>query len=365
VNGKELLRRVAALALPVLPGCGARVAATDNTPAQVSTPVASAEVQAPAAPLAYFPRGNCVVTDDSVDVPVTMALHPGGPPIATWQQPPHLTLVLDGRPEGPVPLKASGGGVALRTPWDPARLPLHLRRATALKGILTPLAQRPLTWLSSRQGLATLRYEAGPSFEHLIVDAEVECGLLALHVGQYEAQDAGAQAPVASQGYLKQDVDIDVRAAPDRPPVARVKLANLGEGGVTIHGRSGDLVEIRLETDDEVLAGWVASDALAVGPPAFSGIAGMGTGGMGYGANLRMKRPMHWVSCDRDIAVHAEAGGERGVVGELIPTGRFEAGAHHDGWVVVDFWLPWIVPRDGVFLVREEDFAHCRADRRQ
>src|SRR5690606_10682038 len=120
--------------LPVLlhvAGCAAQPAAKP-----VSVSVAEApERDADSAPLAP-PRAavGCIVTETSIDSTVELRFELGGEPLAVLREA-EARLALDADPRT---LELERGGVMLRTPFDAAERPLHLRRAIALGGVVTP-----------------------------------------------------------------------------------------------------------------------------------------------------------------------------------------------------------------------------------
>lgn len=336
--------------------------AFDAFPARVQVPIAAAasSVLGPAATPSPL-LGTCVIVEHDLESLVALRLTPGGPAIATLQAPPRLALKLSPSTGGDTrTLKASGNGIELRTPWVQTELPLRPRRPVALFGILTPLAHRSFDWLSAQGSTARIGYQAGEHFDALRLETHVPCADLSLKEPLFEAKSLGQELPETSRGFLRQGVELLVGATPTAPDPVRLQLSTVGDGEVTIHGTHGSKVQVRYETSDEVLIGWVEASSVSRTPPMLSGI-GFGGAGSGYGHGMRAKSPINWVVCHRETELYGEISGVRAIVGTLRPGARFEPGGHRDGWVEVDFWLPWIHPaKPGAFVLTEAALEQCK-----
>ncbi|MEZ4369713.1 MAG: hypothetical protein R3B07_02780 [Polyangiaceae bacterium] len=322
-------------------------------PAHQATPIAteSPEPQSPVTPKA----SQCIVTEDTLDEDVALRLSPGSVKLARLVDvAASLTLTHDA-PR----LTLESNGVVLWTPYDANEHPLHLRRAIALAGVLTPTPGASVAWQgSSPSKLESIRYQAGPRLNQLVVDDTVPCSDLGLNQTSYEVA-------VASEGTAK----LLIGPSPMRPAPGSAASITLPQGDSPIAclelERKGELSLVQAtDGGNAILTGWVASAALRDDPsPRGLGLVGIGGGGRGYG---RVPQDVEFSQCKGELPLYLpHPDGSPQQVGFLREGTRFEQkgdAPDEAKFVQVDLWQGWIWPvGEGhlYFLVSLADVAPC------
>ncbi|MEZ4228383.1 MAG: hypothetical protein R3B89_04400 [Polyangiaceae bacterium] len=338
------------MARGLLGGCVVALLGAACSGAPARPPLASVAVPAPvegdgadSAPMdrPYRVAPTCRVSEPKLDRSVTLRLSLGGASVATVQD--GETSLLLGRE--PLMLEIEGGGVSLRTPFDRAETPLRLREAIALHGVLTPKPEAEVRWVAALPNTAQrVRYESEliPGVE--VVD-QVPCASLALRTADYEVPGSESETQVVLDGTIS--VRESVAEAPGvvfeaKSPVQAVELE-----------RKAGFVRILVDTEFEVLRGWVPERVVSPSPGLVGRIGyGFGAGGLG----LRGASHIYYTRCDHELTLFARVGHEQGEVGVIHPETRFEVESSepgaHPGFTAIDLWQGRIMPAEGaIFMV--------------
>lgn len=337
--------------LPVLlhmAGCAAQPAAKP-----VSVSVAEApEREDDAAPLAPARAGvGCIVTETTIDGQVELRFELGGEPLAILRDA-EVRLALNAEPRT---LELERGGVMLRTPFDPKERPLHLRRAVALGGVVTPKPHAEIVALDQAPAGQRVRFTTGFELGQAALEDAVACADICLNTYDYEvdAEEEAEGRPVQLRGTVGVSSAPGDQASLELP--ARDILADELE-------RRAGFVKIRVDTADELLLGWVPESAIT------EVVRGRGGGGSGSGLGFAHRgTPAHvrYTACGRELTLFAEREGRVGEVGLVRPETRFELVGSIErgpqaGFSVIEFWQRWIFPRQGVrLLVPSDDLGGC------
>lgn len=336
--------------LPVLlhmAGCAAQPAAKP-----VSVSVAEApEREDDAAPLAPARAGvGCIVTETTIDGQVELRFELGGEPLAILRDA-EVRLALNAEPRT---LELERGGVMLRTPFDPKERPLHLRRAVALGGVVTPKPHAEIVALDAAPAGQRVRYTTGRELGGASLEDFVACVDISLNTQDYEvhAEDEPEGKLVHLFG------TVPVRRTPGGQPSLELPRGVLADE----LERSAGFIKIRVDTADELLLGWVPESAVT------EALVGRGGGGSGSGLGFAHRgTPAHvrYTACGRELTLFAEREGRVGEVGLVRPETRFELVGSIErgpqaGFSVIEFWQRWIFPRQGVrLLVPSDDLGGC------
>ncbi|MCA9646032.1 MAG: hypothetical protein H6718_23615 [Polyangiaceae bacterium] len=335
-------------ALLLLVGLAAGCAsAPRQAPATVAVPAAVETETADLAPADRPYRGapTCRVIDSELEHSVELKLSRGGASIATIQD--GASKLELGKE--PLMLEIEGGGVLLRTPYDPTETPLRLREPIALKGVLTPKPEAAVEWVGGLPNQAQrirFRSELGSGLD---VTDQVACSALTLRLADYTVPLPEGEPGIWLKGR------ISVRETPDAEP-GLVFDAPSGVAASELERKAG-FVRILVDSELDVLQGWVPQDVVKPSPGLIGSIGrGFGIGGLG----MRGASHIYYTHCDKELRLFARVGDEQGEVGVIYPQTRFEVegsepGAH-PGFTEIDLWQGRIMPAEGAkFLVYSDE----------
>ncbi|MGE0325042.1 MAG: hypothetical protein AB7K71_11955 [Polyangiaceae bacterium] len=335
-------------AVLLLAGLGSACASAPvKAPATVAVAAAIESDSDDAAPSDRPYRGapTCRVRDAELEHSVELKLSRGGASVATIQDgASNLELGKE-----PLMLEIEGGGVLLRTPYNPEETPLRLREAIALKGVLTPKAEAAVEWVGGLPNQAQrirFRSEVATGFE---VTDQVACSALTLHMADYTVPVPEGDPGIWLKGR------ISVRETPGAEP-GLVFDAPSGLAATELE-RKGGYVRILVDSELDVLQGWVPEAVVNPSPGLIGSIGrGFGVGGLG----MRGASHIYYTRCDKELKLFAKVGDEQGEVGVIYPQTRFEIeGAEpgaHPGFTEIDLWQGRIMPAEGaMFLVYSDE----------
>ena len=176
---------------------------------------------------------------------------------------------------------------------------LHPSEALMFGTVFRARGQDTVTLRSGEAGKVVIEPQLPPWFHaagHLV--RSVPCAAVELSIRQ-EAVEPFQKMP--ELGSLSPNTDIALTAGPGGPPAATIRCKGMDESSESVSGedyeaslqntcpwvsvveRRTDLTKVRIEVDEGVIEGWVASEAVgpAVGGSVY-GIGGLGTHGDRY-----------------------------------------------------------------------------------
>lgn len=336
--------------LLVTAGCAAQAPAKPISVSVAQAPEREAD-SAPLAPPREAP--GCIVAETSIDGSVDLRFEVGGESLAVLRDA-EARLVLDAEPRV---IELERGGVLLRTPFDSKERPLHLRRAIALGGVVTPKPHAEIVPLEQAADGRRVSYTTGRELGGAALEDAVACVDISLNTQDYEVH-----AENEPEGTLVQLVGaVGVRRTPGDEP--SLELPPRGVLADEIERRGG-YVKIRVDTADELLLGWVPESAVTT---ALVGRGGGGSAsGMGFGHGSSRSH-IQYTACPRELALFAELEGRVAEVGLVRAETKFELAERIErgaqaGFSVVQFWQNWIYlrPRARLFVASDE-LAGCVA----
>ncbi len=297
---------------------------------------------------------GCIVTETPIDGWIHLRFEARGAPLANLRDA-EARLNLDSDPRV---VELERGGVMLRTPYDAVERPLHLRRALALGGVITPQPHAEIFALAASGHGQVVQYVTGAELGRAAIEQAVACADITLNTQAYEvrAETEPPGTPVQLMGKL------GVSATPGGP--ASLQL-DLGSGILVdeLERRAGQ-VKIRMDTETELLLGWV--------PESSVGAARVGRGGGGSSSGMgfdhhRMKTHIQYTACPRPLTLFAERENRLAEVGVVRAGTPFEVSASVErgpvaGFSEVKFWQRWIVTDSSArFMLPSADLAGCQA----
>lgn len=308
-------------------------------------------------------RHPCTVTEAAIDDQVLLRLGPSGVEIAALTEA-AARLALN---QEPWLLELERGGVLLRTAYDPSERPLHLRRAVALGGVVTPRPTSDVVWLRSSAAGQRVRYTLGRTLNGALIEADLPCADLSLNIAEYSWE--------SQLGARQVEIHQPVEVSPS--PGAKASLSlDVPTGFAALElRRDGGFVLIRVDTDSEMVQGWVPAEAVQE-PSGVVGYIGRGSGRANRHARVRAR--LGYTDCPHEVALFAYAEervgtpdvaaapavarGEVGLVRAGTPLQVLETFQHgpNSGFARVDVWQRWIELAPAAhFLVQAESLIGC------
>ena len=387
------LTRVAGAATLLLSAtaCGPRTNLAAPLEPQSASSTASFPPNAPAlAPQRYPPIAAprdvaCRLTDEvwpPENLEEGIGIHylrfgPGGPPFARLYTGYDVELLVPAAlPTAGAYLRIDTFGVLLEAHIEAAELPLYAASPLVLGGMFIPDDDARLIWRSARAGMITVTADAGPRVRPLGdgLSTELPCAKIAIGPEYFKADaiDALMKAPRSSAVSDKpstlwlQPGQIPLSALPDGKAIVDIDVVEPPDDRVLIDplrllGKEKGWSRVALTPFGGVLFGWVRDDALRHQSKQYMDFS------HDVGNYLfKKRREATLVTCDHELPLFAEVGGERRLVGRVRARAPFEPLGSKADLTVVDFPRSALAPvQDASLLLETTRLANCTPSGRQ
>jgi hypothetical protein len=265
-----------------------------------------------------LPVAACVLATESWngEEPITELLLGADGPVYALITKPRATLHLPtGTSSESVAIEVDDGGIVLRGFLKSAAFALHPSKPLVLGGLVIPTPFADLSYAEAREGRVSIGYEIGSGVEVLSapLGASVPCSDLTVDYASFEATDALGDAKKAKDAQLRLGHSVDLRAQPGGEVVARLRPQDEEDSVVQVLESSGRSKRILWWRNTAVVFGWVAASEIR---PLSVGLSGYGVG-HGVPALPKSRAILDVLRCAGDVALFAEAGGQRARVGSV------------------------------------------------
>jgi hypothetical protein len=317
-------------------------------------------------PVALPQQAACTLRAKRVTSEVRLELAPGIPYAAvTGVQAIEVLLPVADAP-APVGVKLKRGRFALEGLVAAGAIPLHPRRALVVADVLATTPLSTLRWTDATASDIGVELALSDDIRKMLdgfaapLRARLECADLDLESRSFDMFRAIGLNGRGVEGRFDLSARVPLSLKPGGPPVLTVVADSAVPESPRVFARKPGWARIALTRNEVAIFGWVP--AAFVLRPVKGGeaadiydIGGLGLSGLG---TPRLKAT---VSCNHDVPLVAEAGGQRRLVGTIGAGVAIQLLSDDAAYVPVRF--EGLDPVEGArFLVERTAFARCTTD---
>jgi hypothetical protein len=302
-----------------------------------------------------------------------LRFHPGGQPFAEVFGGKDVKLAL------PVALASAGGmltldaqGVVVQGSLEAAEMPLYPASAFVMSGVFVPNGERRLVWRSAKPGLITVATEAVPRLRvsngELVAERECKDISFGTVVIDDNAIDRAMHAkivpvpvgPARPWPWLRPG-KLTFTATSEGDALAELDVVEPRDDSLTIQSPrvlavAKGQTRIALKTFGGVLFGWVPSTQLVTSTLMYTDLSHDCFDHVSHVPKPSVGRV---VACARDVALVAEAAGERRLVGLIRAGAQIKPLRTLTGWSEVEVEAGVVAADGASFWARESELASC------